>query len=369
MRWLNGHAARRIVLLSVMLSLWILGSGSNLLLAQSRFPSSDSTTRNFSDSERLPTSDERDEFEDRFNEPLESEHGEWENGPPEEEGLAASSLREAEGINLFELLWQSRWWLIPILIMSFIVVTVGVERSLSLRRGRVLPRRLVTEMGKLAHQQHGFDPREAFRICQKYPSAAASVIKVMLLKVGRPHSELEHAVQEASEREAQRLYGNVRWLNLAAGVTPLMGLMGTVWGMIRAFHDTTQMAPGLNKAEYLAEGIYLALVTTLAGLAVAIPATILAHYFEGRVVNLFHQVDELLLNLMPQVERYEGRARFGALAAENPPLVDTSLAAGKSDPSSPRSPTGTTGSAAAPAPAPASTSTSTSTSKVSRRPG
>jgi biopolymer transport protein ExbB len=132
----------------------------------------------------------------------------------------------------------------------------------------------------------------------------------MLLKVGRPHSEVEHAVKEASDREAQRLYNNVRWLNLCAAVAPLFGLMGTVWGMIRAFHDTTQLLPGQNKADYLAEGIYLALVTTLAGLAVAIPSAILSHYFESRIVSLFHQVDELLFNLLPQVERFEGRVRF-----------------------------------------------------------
>ena len=64
-----------------------------------------------------------------------------------------------------------------------------------------------------------------------------------------------------------------------------MGLLGTVWGMIRAFHDTAQLAPGQNKADYLAEGIYVALVTTLAGLAVAIPAAIFSHYFEGITNN------------------------------------------------------------------------------------
>jgi biopolymer transport protein ExbB len=131
----------------------------------------------------------------------------------------------------------------------------------------------------------------------------------MLLKIGRPHSEVEHAVAEASEREAERLYGSVRWLNLIAAVAPLTGLLGTVWGMIRAFYDTTHLAAGQNKAEFLAQGIYVALVTTLGGLAVAIPAAVCAHYFEGRVIKLFHEIDELLFNLMPQVERYEGRMR------------------------------------------------------------
>jgi biopolymer transport protein ExbB len=222
-----------------------------------------------------------------------------------------------EGINVFTLLVKGGWFMVPIALMSLLVVTFVIERFIALRRDRILPESLVAELGQLGGSQGGFDPRQAYRVCQKFPSAASSVIRAMLLKVGRPHSEVEHAVAEASEREAERIYANVRWLNLAAAVTPLMGLLGTVWGMIRAFHDTTQLAPGQNKADYLAEGIYVALVTTLGGLVVAIPAAILAHYFEGRITGLFHEIDELLFNLMPQVERYEGRVRFSQKMGED----------------------------------------------------
>ena len=138
----------------------------------------------------------------------------------------------------------------------------------------------------------------------------------MLLKVGRPHSEVEHAVGEASEREADRLYNNAKWLTLLAAVAPLWGLLGTVWGMIMAFYDTSRLLPGQNKADALAEGIYTALVTTLCGLFIAIPSAVLAHYFEGRITSLFHQIDELLFNLLPQVERYEGRVRFNRQMGE-----------------------------------------------------
>jgi biopolymer transport protein ExbB len=153
------------------------------------------------------------------------------------------------------------------------------------------------------------DPRAAYRLCQQYPSSAAVVIRSMLLKIGRPQSEVEHAVAEAGEREAARLHANVRSLTLIAAIAPLVGLLGTVWGMIRAFFVTTQLAPGQNKADFLAEGIYVALVTTLGGLTVAIPAAIFAHYFEGRIERLFHEIDELLFSLLPQIERFEGRMR------------------------------------------------------------
>lgn len=218
---------------------------------------------------------------------------------------------EVEGINGFELIVQGGFLMIPILLMSLLVVTFAIERFIGLRRSKVLPQGLVSGLGQLGGPQGGFDPRKAYKLCQQFPSAAATVVRAMLLKVGRPHSEVEHAVAEASEREANRLYANIRWLTLAAAVTPLLGLLGTVWGMIRAFHDTTKLTPDVNKADYLAEGIYVALVTTMGGLCVAIPAAIFAHYFEGRVQTLFHQIDEMLFNLMPQVERFEGRVRFG----------------------------------------------------------
>jgi biopolymer transport protein ExbB len=192
-----------------------------------------------------------------------------------------------------------------------IAVTFSIERWIGLRRSRILPQALVTSLGQVGSSAGGFDPRKAYKICQQHPSAAATVVRAMLLKVGRPHSEVEHAVQEASQREAERLYANVRWLNLASAVAPLIGLLGTVWGMIIAFHDLTILSPDQNKAEFLAKGIYIALVTTLGGLMVAIPSAIAAHFFEGRIQTLFHQIDEMVFSVLPQVERFEGRVRFG----------------------------------------------------------
>ena len=222
----------------------------------------------------------------------------------------APTTVEPKGINLLNLLFKGGWLMAPIVCMSLIVVTVAIERGIALRRQRVIPDPLVARLGQLGGPQSGFDPRQAYRVCQDFPSTAANVIRVMLLKVGRPHAEVERAVGEASEREADRLYANVRWLNLAAAVAPLLGLLGTVWGMIRAFHDFTLLTPDQNKADYLAEGIFVALVTTLAGLSVAIPAAILSHFFESRIQAHFHQINELLFNLLPQVERFEGRVRF-----------------------------------------------------------
>ncbi len=228
---------------------------------------------------------------------------------PPAESLAIASSGEEPVINVLDLIFRGGPLMVPIGLMSLLVVTVGIERSLALRRRRVMPRRLVASLSNLTPQPDGFDPRQAYQLCQQHPSTAATVIQAMLLKVGRPHAEVERAVAESSQREAARLYSNVRTLNLAAAVTPLIGLLGTVWGMIQAFFATANMPTGVNKAALLADGIYVALVTTAGGLAVAIPAAILAHYFESRIQRLFRDLDELLFSLLPQVEQFEGQLR------------------------------------------------------------
>jgi len=202
-------------------------------------------------------------------------------------------------------------FMIPITAMSILAVTMAIERSLALRSQRVLPNELVAGLGQLATGTGNFDPRKAYRLCQQYPSAAASVVRVMLLKVGRPLSEVESAVAQASQREADRLYSNVRWLNLAASLSTMLGLIGTIQGMILAFHRLTVMEASQDRTSILADGIYTALVTTFAGLFVAIPALFASHFFENRILSVFRQIDELIFNLLPQLERYEGRVRFG----------------------------------------------------------
>jgi biopolymer transport protein ExbB len=200
--------------------------------------------------------------------------------------------------------------------MSLLAAAMTIERFIGLRKERVIPEGLVTGLGQLGGAQGSFDPRKAYRLCQQFPSAAANVIRAMLLKVGRPLSEIETTTTQASQREADKLYANVRWINVSASISTMLGLIGTIQGMILAFHNLQTMAVKTDRVEALSHGIYTALVTTFAGLAVAIPATMFSHYFEGRIQTLFHQVEELVFSLLPQLERYEGRVRFSRQGVE-----------------------------------------------------
>lgn len=232
---------------------------------------------------------------------------------------AAPAAPTDKSINIFKLALAGGIFMIPIAAMSLLAVAMTIERALGLRSQRVLPGELVSGLGQLAGPQGTFDPRKAYRICQQFPSAAANVIRVMLLKVGRPLPEIETAVNQASQREADRLYANVRWINLVASLSTMLGLIGTIQGMILAFHEMTVMAPDQNRVNVLANGIYTALVTTFAGLLVAIPALFISHVFEGWIQTYFRQIDELVFSLLPQLERYEGRVRFNRQTGDGDP--------------------------------------------------
>ena len=244
--------------------------------------------------------------------------------------LTNASMDSSKRLNVLELVWAARWLMIPIIAMSIVVVAVGIERILALRRSRVMPKGLVEylESAKL-------DSRGILRTCTEYPSTMAVVVREVLRKFGRPPGEVETTMANVMQRESERLYRNVRTLNLAAAVTPLMGLLGTVWGMIAAFFATANLPVGANKAESLAEGIYFALVTTAAGLVVAIPAAILAHYLEGRIQKLFLDMEESLSEGMLQqmaVSRMEMKARHANGNATvgkppTPPPVSRAVAA------------------------------------------
>ncbi|MEM7473785.1 MAG: MotA/TolQ/ExbB proton channel family protein [Planctomycetota bacterium] len=221
-----------------------------------------------------------------------------------------SNGEEKGSINLKELLIQGGVLMIPIALMSLLVVTVTIERAYGLRSSRVYPRAVRREVKSTVDDTASGTPQGFYEVAKNHPSVASRILEDVLQKIGRPVPEIEHAISEGTQRESEALYANVRWLTLAAAVTPLIGLLGTVWGMIIAFYNTTTIGSSGNKAEQLAEGIYLALVTTLGGLAVAIPAAIFAHYFEGKITRVLAKIEHDFRKLCPRFESFEGKARY-----------------------------------------------------------
>lgn len=230
------------------------------------------------------------------------------------------------GIDLLTLITRGGAFMIPIALMSLLVVALAVERAISLRRSKVMPSGLVRELRAMANPVDRFNPTIAIRACEESESPTARVVASMLMRTGQPLADVERAATDAIEREADRHAASIRWLTLAAAATPLMGLLGTVWGMIVAFHESTTLTADRSRSEQLSEGIYTALVTTMAGLAVAIPAAILALYLENRLSKLFYALEEFAFEIAPGLTRFAGRRRLnveGKLEAIDHSLVNT----------------------------------------------
>lgn len=238
--------------------------------------------------------------------------------PPAEEAAANAELPSSfsqTGIpQSLPLLWdlavRGGIFMIPIALCSIVVVAYWIERRIGLRKGRIMPRQLLTALQKLNQENNGIDPRLAYDVCQKFPSSMANVIQAAILKVGRPQAELEKTVEDAVSREADDMAHNIRPINVCVSIGPLLGLLGTVQGMIMAFMVmSTTTAVGAAKGQELAQGIYTALVTTFAGLCVAIPAIVIANMLEQRIERLLRGMEDVFNEIVPLFERFEGKWR------------------------------------------------------------
>lgn len=217
--------------------------------------------------------------------------------------------------NLLSMLLAGGYLMIPIVIASVISLTFGVERLLVLRRGRIIPHAFTTRF--IEHLENdAFDSNLALKLCEENNSPMAIVFAHGIRKWGKPSVEIEQAIIDGGERQVSHLRKHLRVINGVATVAPLLGLLGTVVGMITAFND---MAGGssLGKSEQLAGGIGVALLTTAAGLTVAIPSLIVYMYLAGRVDLLVMEMDELAQHVV-QLISVEGLAEREADDAPRP---------------------------------------------------
>lgn len=207
-------------------------------------------------------------------------------------GQALASTASASK-RLFDVLRSGGVLMIPIAICSFILVVFIFERFISLRKARIIPGPFSTRF--LDQLENGdFDRTSALSLCEKNNSPIAHVFAAGIQKWGRPSVEVEQAVLDEGERTSTRLRSYLRLINGIATVCPLLGMLGTVLGMIHAFDAiaTVSEAVGDPKA-MIATGISQALLTTAAGMTVAIPALIAYLFFSSRVDKHVMEIDRL----------------------------------------------------------------------------
>ena len=186
---------------------------------------------------------------------------------------------------------QGGWLMIPLGVCSLIVLALSLERMIALRRGRVIPRPFVRRFTECVEDgQLSYD--EATELCEEFDCPVAEVFRAAVRRWGRPMFEIEQAVMDAGDRVGDGLKRFLRVFHAISNVAPLLGLLGTVLGMIEAF-ETISGQESLGRPEMLASGISVALMTTAGGLSVAIPAYLAYMYFSSKSDNYLNEIDKL----------------------------------------------------------------------------
>jgi biopolymer transport protein ExbB len=193
--------------------------------------------------------------------------------------------------NLLDVLYDGGPLMYPIGLCSFLLMIFVFERFISLRRGRVIPKPFVKRFIEQLREGQ-LDREKAIALCEQNKSPVAVVFAAAVKKWGRTSVEVEQAILDSGERVTNQLRRHLRLLNGISQVSPLLGLLGTVLGMISSF-NAIAAAEAAGQREALAGGIAEALLTTAAGMLVAIPALIAYLYFVGRVDQHITEIDHL----------------------------------------------------------------------------
>ena len=210
-----------------------------------------------------------------------------------------------EAYDVYEVIFRGGVVMWFILAVSIVALAITIERFFTLRRATIDTREFMDGMRTILRQNR---VQEAIAVCDETDAPVSRILKAGLLKHDRRKEDIREAMEDAGNLEIPRLERYMTALATCAQIAPLLGLLGTVAGMIKAFAQIHNKQGQVNPSD-LAEGISNALVTTVGGLTVAIPALVMFNYFQTRVNNLILEMEisssELIELLTKERDSYE----------------------------------------------------------------
>lgn len=234
-------------------------------------------------------------------------------------GEATVSVEETPKTSFLQLLLKGGWFMVPIGATSLLGLAIILERLVALRRGAIIPPRFMDGLkGVFRDAEH--DRPAALNYCHNSRAPIARVMAVGIRKLPQGEEAVEQGIEDAGANEVAKLRRNLRILYGVSAVAPMLGLLGTVWGMIEAFQVAS--AKGLGQAERLASGIYAALVTTLAGLTVAIPVLIFYYYFTDKIERIVSEMNDVSEEFVEHTMSAGGLGETAGTTAQRPPRAE-----------------------------------------------
>jgi biopolymer transport protein ExbB len=211
---------------------------------------------------------------------------------------------------MFEIVTAGGIVMVPIILCSILAVAITLERLWTLREQRVVPTELTDKVWQWV-ENRALSDKQVLALQQHSP--LGSVLAAGLATRHRDRSVMVQAIEDAGRHVAHDLERYLNTLGTIAAASPLLGLLGTVTGMIRTFKAIT--VAGIGNPTAMAGGIAEALITTAAGLLVAIPALFAYRYLRGRVDALVIQMEKESIKLVQAIDR-TGGTRPGAVAQD-----------------------------------------------------
>jgi biopolymer transport protein ExbB len=187
-----------------------------------------------------------------------------------------------------------------ILFCSFISLALIIEHIVNIKRDKIVPPQLIDEIeGMFENEEY----QEALELCEAEPNFLTNILAAGLPKINAGFETMKASMDEAGDEEAIKLQQKIGYLSLIGNISPMMGLFGTVTGMIEAFQKIATLGASVTPSD-LADGISKALVTTFLGLFVAIPTMIAYFFFRNKVVRVTLEIGAIADDL---VERFRSK--------------------------------------------------------------
>ena len=199
---------------------------------------------------------------------------------------------------MFEFLARGGVLMIPLGVCSILALAIVLERTLNLRTKKIIQLDILQQVRDLVAENQVSD---AMTLCRRYPSVMGRILLVTIANHDRNREELRSVVEDAGRQEVTTLDRNLGALGTIAAISPLLGLTGTVFGMIRTFAIISEK--GIAHPSQLAGGISEALITTATGLVIAIPTLIFYNYFTNKADRLILEIEKHSYRVVESLKR------------------------------------------------------------------
>ena len=199
---------------------------------------------------------------------------------------------------MYQFVMKGGYLMYPIMFCSVLTLAIFFERLFALRRSRIIPDKFIIEVSDLVRQQRMED---AMTQCRLNNSSIARVLMAGISRHDKSRQQVKEAIEDVGRLEAATLERFLTILGTIAGIAPLLGLLGTVTGMIKAFNVIS--LAGIGNPQMLAGGISEALITTAAGLTVAIPAFVFYKFLRSRVDKRVLRMERASIEILDLIDQ------------------------------------------------------------------